>query len=181
MKITITGKDFELTDGVKSAVNNSLKKIEKFVGEADAEVKLGAKGSNIKRCKVELTVRWDKNVVRVEAVDMDMYAAISTAESIAVARIKKIKGKMKKKAGKSIRDDKFQSPDFKVEEDIDLDFVINREKIVNAESMTREEACIEMEFTDHSFYVFRDVERNDELEVMYKRHDGGYGLLKIEE
>ena len=58
---------------------------------------------------------------------------------------------------------------------------INREKIVSAESMTRDEACIEMEYTDHDFYVFKDAEAGDMLCVMYRRKAGGYGVLTITE
>ena len=52
-------------------------------------------------------------------------------------------------------------------------------KIVSAESMTRDEACVEMEFTDHDFYVFRDSERDDMLCVIYRREAGGYGVLAV--
>ena len=54
---------------------------------------------------------------------------------------------------------------------------INREKIVSAESMTRDEACIEMEYTDHDFYVFKDAEAGDMLCVMDRSSAGGYGVL----
>ena len=56
---------------------------------------------------------------------------------------------------------------------------ISREKIVSAESMTRDEACVEMEFTDHDFYVFKDSERDDILCVIYRREAGGYGVLAV--
>ena len=52
-------------------------------------------------------------------------------------------------------------------------------KIVSAESMTRDEACVEMEFTDHDFYVFKDSERDDILCVIYRREAGGYGVLAV--
>ena len=47
--------------------------------------------------------------------------------------------------------------------------------------MTRDEACVEMEFTDHDFYVFRDSERDDMLCVIYRREAGGYGVLAVSE
>lgn len=59
--------------------------------------------------------------------------------------------------------------------------MIDREKVIVAEVMSREEACVEMEYTDHDFYVFRDSDRNDTLSILYKRKEKGYGLLVVDE
>ena len=59
--------------------------------------------------------------------------------------------------------------------------MIDREKMIAAEVMSREEACVEMEYTDHDFYVFRDSDRDDTLSILYKRKEKGYGLLAVDE
>lgn len=59
--------------------------------------------------------------------------------------------------------------------------MIDREKVIAAEVMSREEACVEMEYTDHDFYVFRDSDRDDTLSILYKRKEKGYGLLVVDE
>lgn len=45
--------------------------------------------------------------------------------------------------------------------------------------MTRDEACVEMEYTDHDFYVFKDAERDEKMSLLYKRKTGGYGILVL--
>lgn len=190
MRLKITGKNITLTEGIKDAVKEKVKKIEKLVSEeALTEVMLSAKHGRAKAQRAEITVRAKKSVVRAEVTDDDLYRAIAAAVDVVTERLKKIKEKSRKRAGsESIR---AVEKEMTVREEaaVGLDAVddfetaggINREKIVAAESMTRDEACIEMEYTDHDFYVFRDTEAGDMLCVMYRRKAGGYGVLTVPE
>lgn len=184
MNLIITGKDFALTEGIKNVINEKLKKVEKLIGEdSTIEVKLGARGNSPEHYKVELTVRFKKNIVRAEVMGKDMYNAIGEAVDTVTTRIRKLKGKRKKKAGeKSIRDN---SVEYKNIEEMDLKALhqiygnVLREKEIAAEAMTRDEACVEMEYTDHDFYVFKDAERDEKMSLLYKRKTGGYGILVL--
>lgn len=190
MRLKITGKNITLTEGIKDAVKEKVKKIEKLVSEeALTEVMLSAKHGRAKAQRAEITVKAKKSVVRAEVTDDDLYRAIAAAVDVVTERLKKIKEKSRKRAGsESIR---AVEKEMTVREEaaVGLDAVedfetaggINREKIVAAESMTRDEACIEMEYTDHDFYVFRDTEAGDMLCVMYRRKAGGYGVLTVPE
>ena len=190
MRLKITGKNITLTEGIKDAVKEKVKKIEKLVSEeALTEVMLSAKHGRAKAQRAEITVRAKKSVVRAEVTDDDLYRAIAAAVDVVTERLKKIKEKSRKRAGsESIRTAKKEAT-VREEVEIGLDAVddfetaggINREKIVSAESMTRDEACIEMEYTDHDFYVFKDAEAGDMLCVMYRRKAGGYGVLTVPE
>lgn len=190
MRLKITGKNITLTEGIKDAVKEKVKKIEKLVSEeALTEVMLSAKHGRAKAQRAEITVRAKKSVVRAEVTDDDLYRAIAAAVDVVTERLKKIKEKSRKRAGsESIRAAE-KGATVREEMEIGLDAVedfetaggINREKIVAAESMTRDEACIEMEYTDHDFYVFRDTEAGDILCVMYRRKAGGYGVLTVPE
>lgn len=190
MRLKITGKNITLTEGIKDAVKEKVKKIEKLVSEeALTEVMLSAKHGRAKAQRAEITVRAKKSVVRAEVTDDDLYRAIAAAVDVVTERQKKIKEKSRKRAGsESIRAAE-KGATVREEMEIGLDAVedfetaggINREKIVAAESMTRDEACIEMEYTDHDFYVFRDTEAGDMLCVMYRRKAGGYGVLTVPE
>lgn len=190
MRLKITGKNITLTEGIKDAVKEKVKKIEKLVSEeALTEVMLSAKHGRAKAQRAEITVRAKKSVVRAEVTDDDLYRAIAAAVDIVIERLKKIKEKSRKRAGsESIRAAEKEAT-VREEVEIGLDAVddfetaggINREKIVSAESMTRDEACIEMEYTDHDFYVFKDAEAGDMLCVMYRRKAGGYGVLTVTE
>lgn len=184
MNLIITGKDFALTEGIKNTINEKLKKVEKLIGEdSTIEVKLGARGNSPEHYKVELTVRFKKNIVRAEVMGKDMYNAIGEAVDTVTTRIRKLKGKRKKKAGeKSIRDN---SVEYKNIEEMDLKALhqiygnVLREKEIATEAMTRDEACVEMEYTDHDFYVFKDAERDEKMSLLYKRKTGGYGILVL--
>lgn len=188
MRLKITGKNITLTEGIKDAVKEKVKKIEKLVSEeALTEVMLSAKHGRAKAQRAEITVRAKKSVVRTEVTDDDLYRAIAAAVDVVTERLKKIKEKSRKRAGsESIRAAEKEAT-VREEVEIGLDAVddfetaggINREKIVSAESMTRDEACIEMEYTDHDFYVFKDAEAGDMLCVMYRRKAGGYGVLTV--
>lgn len=190
MRLKITGKNITLTEGIKNAVKEKVKKIEKLVSEETlTEVMLSAKHGRAKAQRAEITVRAKKSVVRAEVTDDDLYRAIAAAVDVVTERLKKIKEKSRKRAGsESIRAAEKEAT-VREEVEIGLDAVddfetaggINREKIVSAESMTRDEACIEMEYTDHDFYVFKDAEAGDMLCVMYRRKAGGYGVLTVTE
>ena len=190
MRLKITGKNITLTEGIKDAVKEKEKKIEKLVSEeALTEVMLSAKHGRAKAQRAEITVKAKKSVVRAEVTDDDLYRAIAAAVDVVTERLKKIKEKSRKRAGsESIRAAEKEAT-VREEMEIGLDAIddfetaggINREKIVSAESMTRDEACIEMEYTDHDFYVFKDAEAGDMLCVMYRRKAGGYGVLTVTE
>ena len=190
MRLKITGKNITLTEGIKDAVKEKVKKIEKLVSEeALTEVMLSAKHGRAKAQRAEITVKAKKSVVRAEVTDDDLYRAIAAAVDVVTERLKKIKEKSRKRAGsESIRAAEKEAA-VREEMEVGLDAVddfetaggINREKIVSAESMTRDEACIEMEYTDHDFYVLKDPEAGDMLCVMYRRKAGGYGVLTVPE
>lgn len=194
MRLKITGKNITLTEGIKSAVKDKIKKIEKLVGDdAAVDVMLSAKHGKAKGQRAEITIKTKSSVVRAEVTDEDLYRAINSAVDVVTGRLKKIKEKSRKRAGSdSIRamererereDDAVIKEEFEVVADEIDEFEVNggisREKIVSAESMTRDEACVEMEFTDHDFYVFKDSERDDILCVIYRREAGGYGVLAV--
>ena len=190
MRLKITGKNITLTEGIKDAVKEKVKKFEKLVGDDTAvDIVLRAKHGRAKAQRAEITVKTKNSVVRAEVTDEDLYRAINSAVDVVTERIKKIKEKSRKRAGsESIR---AAEKEVTVEEEISvgLDAVedfeavasINREKIVAAENMTRDEACIEMEYTDHDFYIFRDSDRDDMLCVIYRRKAGGYGIISVSE
>ena len=190
MRLKITGKNITLTEGIKDAVKEKVKKFEKLVGDDTAvDIVLSAKHGRANAQRAEITVKTKNSVVRAEVTDEDLYRAINSAVDVVTERIKKIKEKSRKRAGsESIR---AAEKEVTVEEEISvgLDAVedfeavasINREKIVAAENMTRDEACIEMEYTDHDFYIFRDSDRDDMLCVIYRRKAGGYGIISVSE
>ena len=77
MRLVIAGKNITLTEGIKDAVKEKVKKIEKLVGEDTAvDVVLSAKHGRAKAQRAEITVKTKKSVVRAEVTDNDLYKAI---------------------------------------------------------------------------------------------------------
>lgn len=97
MRLKITGKNITLTEGIKDAVKEKVKKIEKLVSEeALTEVMLSAKHGRAKAQRAEITVKAKKSVVRAEVTDDDLYRAIAAAVDVVTERLKKIKKKAEK-------------------------------------------------------------------------------------
>lgn len=186
MRLTISGKNFTLTEGIKDAAEEKIKKIERLVGDdASVAVLVSAKKGKINAKRAEVTIKFNGNVVRAEVTDDDLYKAMNDAVDIAAERVKKMKEKGRKRAGsKTIREaDATEVADActSTYDAAQMVKMIDREKVIAAEVMSREEACVEMEYTDHDFYVFRDSDRDDTLSILYKRKEKGYGLLVVDE
>ena len=183
MRLKITGKNITLTEGIKEAVKEKVKKFEKLVGDDTAvDIVLSAKHGRAKAQRAEITVKTKNNVVRAEVTDEDLYRAINSAVDVVTERIKKRAGSESIRAAeKEVTVEEEIAVGLDAVEDFEAVASINREKIVAAESMTRDEACIEMEYTDHDFYIFRDSDRDDMLCVIYRRKAGGYGIISVSE
>lgn len=176
----------DATEGIKDAAEEKIKKIERLVGDdASVAVLVSAKKGKINAKRAEVTVKFNGNVVRAEVTDDDLYKAMNDAVDIAAERVKKMKEKGRKRAGsKTIREaDATEVADActSTYDAAQMVKMIDREKVIAAEVMSREEACVEMEYTDHDFYVFRDSDRDDTLSILYKRKEKGYGLLVVDE
>ena len=87
MRLKITGKNITLTEGIKSAVKDKIKKIKKLVGDdAVVDVMLSAKHGRAKGQRAEITVKTKNSVVRAEVTDEDLYRAINSAVDVVAAR-----------------------------------------------------------------------------------------------
>ena len=98
MRLKITGKNITLTEGIKDAVKEKVKKFEKLVGDDTAvDIVLSAKHGRAKAQRAEITVKTKNSVVRAEVTDEDLYRAINSAVDVVTERIKKIKEKSRKR------------------------------------------------------------------------------------
>ena len=174
MRIKITGRNIELTDGIKDAVEDKLNKLEKyFTPDTDVYVTLSVEKE---RQKVEVTIPMKGNIVRAEQVSNDMYVSIDLVEEIIERQLRKYKNKLvdQQQTAASL------SKAF-VEEEIhdDDEIKIIRSKRFAMKPMDPEEACIQMDLLGHNFYVFRNAE-TDEVNVVYKRKGNTFGLIEPE-
>lgn len=174
MKFIITGRNIDVTQGLRLAVTEKIGKLEKFFTE-DTEVHATLSVEK-DRQKIEVTIPVKGNIIRAEQVSSDMYVSIDLVEEIIERQLKKYKNK--------IIDRKQSTAEFTheyVEKDYDEDDTINivRTKRFGIKPMDPEEACVQMELLGHNFYVFMNSETN-EVNVVYKRKGNTYGLIEPE-
>jgi len=174
MRFIITGRNIDITEGLKAAVQDKLGKLEKFFNE-DTEVHVTLSVEK-ERQKIEVTIPVKGNIIRAEEVSSDMYVSIDLVEEIIERQLKKYKNKIvdsKHNAGAF-------TPEY-AEADIDDDTEIKiiRTKKFGIKPMDPEEACIQMELLGHNFYVFFNSE-TDQVNVVYKRKGNTYGLIEPE-
>lgn len=175
MKIKIFGKNIEVTEGIKGAVEEKLGKLDKyFAEETKADVTLSV---NRNDQKVEVTIPVKGGIIRAEEVSEDMYASIDMVEETIERQLVKYKNKLvdKKKSYRDNFTNDYIEADY---EDEDEDVVkIVRTKSFGIKPMDAEEACIQMELLGHNFFVFLNAE-TDEVNVVYKRKGATFGLIE---
>lgn len=174
MRITISGKNIDITDGLRQAVEDKLSKLERyFTPETDIVVTLSVEKE---RQKIEVTIPVKGNIIRSEQVSNDMYVSIDLVEEVIERQLKKYKNKIvdqKQSAGN------FQQEFIEKEIEDEEEIKIIRTKRFGMKPMYPEDACIQMELLGHNFFVFLNAE-TEEVNVVYKRKGNTYGLIEPE-
>ena len=175
MRITITGRNIELTQGLKDAVEDKLSKLEKYFAE-DTEVHATLSVEK-ERQKIEVTIPVKGQIIRSEQVSNDMYVSIDLVEEVIERQLKKYRHKIitKQQNAAAYFNEEFINKDDEDDEEIK----IIRSKKFGMKPMYPEDACVQMELLGHSFFVFRNAE-TDEVNVVYKRKGNTYGLIEPE-
>ena len=174
MRITISGRNIDLTDGLKGAVEEKLSKLEKyFTPDTDVYVTLSVEKE---RQKIEVTIPMKGNIIRSEQVSNDMYVSIDLVEEVIERQLKKYKTKIisKQQAESNLRQEFIEK-----ETSSDEDIKIIRSKKFGMKPMYPEDACVQMELLGHNFFEFRNAE-TEEVNVVYKRKGNTYGLIEPE-
>ena len=170
MKFNIRGKKLEVTDALKSYIEEKLGKLDKYFTNPDnisATVLIKVAG---KSQIVEVTINTHGLILRGEENNKDLYASIDLVTDKIERQIRKNKTKIHKKVSKDwIK--------FDVEEKEEKVDVIRR-KVIDAKPMNEEEAILQMELLDHDFFVYKDS-KDGVIKVVYKRKDKGYGVLEM--
>lgn len=174
MRFIITGRNIDITEGLKSAVEEKLGKLDRFFApETEVNVTLSVEKE---RQKIEVTIPVKGNIIRSEQVSSDMYVSIDLVEEVIERQLKKYKNKIVDKQQNAAA----FAQEF-VEKDYDDDEVkIIRTKRFGIKPMDPEEACVQMELLGHNFFVFCNAE-TDQVNVVYKRKGSTYGLIEPED
>ena len=175
MRFTITGRNLEVTPGLKAAVEEKIGKLDRYFNP-DTEVTL-TMSIQKERQNIEVTIPVKGTLLRAEESSNDMYVSIDLVEEVIERQLKKYKNKLidKKQAAAAF------TPQFLEEDHNDQDDEIRivKTKRFGMKPMDPEEACFQMELLGHNFYVFLNAD-TDEVNVVYKRKGNTYGLIEPE-
>ena len=178
MKITITGKQIALTEGLKARVEDRFAKLDKyFFKEAEAFVTLSVQREDQ---VIEATIHSGSLMLRVEEATTDMYSSIDNAVDILERQLRKNKTRLEKKMKKEyVENLAFENISvFSGDEDAE-DIKIVRTKKIESKPMSPEEAVLQMDLIGHTFFIFTNAETGG-TNVVYRRKKGDYGLIEVD-
>lgn len=176
MRFIISGKNIQVTDALKENVIEKIGRLDKYFREdVEAHVTLSVKKD---RQKIEVTIPMKGSIIRAEEESDDMYVSIDLVVDVIERQIRKYKTKLLKKNRSEV--EQVYTPNFITEEDdIDEEIQIVRTKRFGFKPMLPEEACVQMDLLRHNFFVFVNGDTN-QVNVVYKRKDGTYGIIEPE-
>ena len=174
MKFIIVGRNIEVTPGLRAAVEEKIGKLDKYFNpDTEVHVTLSVEKD---RQKIEVTIPVKGTVIRSEQISSDMYVSIDLVEEIIERQLKKYKNKLiERQQGSHYLKPEFIEKDYAEDDEVK----IVRTKKFDIKPMYAEDACIQMELTGHSFFVFCNAE-TDQVNVVYKRKGNTYGLIEPE-
>ncbi len=170
MKTRIITKKFTLTDDVREWIEKKLKKFDKFFPE-DTEATVTLSSMKVGE-RIELTIYRNGSIFRSEISDKDYKCALDTAMENIERQIRKNRTRLEKKL--HVKKDVFAEIEaIEAEEDI----AVAKVKRFEMHAMTVEEAILQMNLLQHSFYMFLNSE-SGQYNVVYKRDDDKYGVIE---
>ncbi len=192
MKILIHGKNLELTGALKEYTEAKIEKAthhyKDIVKEADIHLSI-EKNPRVSFQTAEVTIFANGTVIRAEEKTENLYSSIDLVSNKLCRKLRKYK----ERNNKTIHNKQFKNKDSLPSESMESNFLDKslfkerteaslpepsiKNKYFEMTPISSEEARKQLDLIDHDFYVFRN-KKNNELQVIYKRNHGGYGLIQ---
>ncbi|HZX21511.1 MAG TPA: ribosome-associated translation inhibitor RaiA [Clostridia bacterium] len=173
MKTIVSGRNMDVTGALRDTIQSKLGKLDRFFHkELEAQVTLSVEKN---RHIIEVTIPLNGSILRAEESTDDMYRSVDSVVDKLTRQLEKQKNKLENRINRyeTIRFENIKDDEMGTAEE----FKIVRTKKFAMKPMNSEEAVLQMELLGHNFYVFADAETND-VNVVYKRKDGNYGLIE---
>ncbi|MFV0289246.1 MAG: ribosome hibernation-promoting factor, HPF/YfiA family [Mycoplasmatales bacterium] len=174
MKVRIIGKNIEVTEAIKNAVEEQLQILDKYFVDKELQADVVVRTYKVGQ-KIEITVNMDKDhTLRQEEVQDDLYDAITLAVKKMERQVRKFKNRLVEFNNKKEIIGMF------LEQDIveDIPKITKRKQLDDNKLMTEAEAILQFELVGHDFFIFEDA--NTEItKVLYKRKDQEYGIIEL--
>ena len=189
MSITVTGRKMPVTDALREyaeeKIGNSMKVMDIDPLVAEVVLFVEKNPANPRPAVCEVTLRTKGHIIRVEEHEEDMYAAIDVAAAKVVRQLRKYKTKVVDRklraADETIRmAETAAAGELEVDglmQELAADDEVVRVKTIEFEPLTEEEALVKIDLLGHDFFAYTDRD-SGMVNVLYRRDDGGYGLLK---
>ena len=176
MKFEIYGDNITITEGMKHKIETKHSFLKKYLLiDENTTARVVAKVYPNAQ-KVEITIPSKVGILRAEVMHEDFYAAIDLA-------IDKLEDQIRRQKTRLSRRHKDSLAETFIEQNNNLsanDEVVVKTKTIDAEELSLDEAIMRMEMLSHSFFIYHDTE-SDKMAVVYKRLDGNYGLIEVDE
>ena len=177
MKFYIYGQNVSITEAMQARIEKKLSFLEKyFIIDDETVANVIVKFYPLYQ-KIEVTITTQLDKLRDKVAHDDLYAAIDLAVDKLEDQIRRQKTRLSRK-----HREKLALAFLEEEDDVPIheeDDEVVRTKMVKLERMDLDEAILRMEMLGHTFFLYKDAETNDAA-VVYKRNDGGYGLIEAE-
>ena len=179
MRFQYTEKKVTLPENVHKYAEKKVMKLERFFGtDADALVTFSVEKN---RNNVEITVHAAGTYFRASESTSDMFASIDAAVATIERQIRKNKTRLAKKLREGALEREVQPEYVPADDAVEAGaFEVVRRKRFPIKPMSVEEAILQMDLLEHTFFVFRDVAADGAVSVVYRRKNGGYGLISDE-
>jgi putative sigma-54 modulation protein len=176
MQLIIKGKNIEITDSLRDYVNEKLGRLDRYLPSID-EVRVELSVESVKSSKgrqvVQVTMRSNSTILRAEERSGDMFAAIDAVRDKLQRQIRRFKEKPVRVRERAQAARKAEMAP------AELPPRIVRTKRFTVRPMSADEAIEQMELLGHDFFLFYNSD-DDQMNVLYRRRDGNYGLLQPE-
>ncbi len=182
MDYRVIGRGIEISDAIKNYINRRLEKVERVTNDGDVtsmEIRIEKDAENY---VMKIVMNFRGEIIKVEERNPDVYTAIDFASDALEKQVKKLRerGRTRHKAGSKGLAEAIAEEMPETEEENASEDRITSIKRIALTPMSVEEAVLQMDVMDHMFMVFRNSETN-EINVIYKKKDGEYGLLELYE
>ena len=175
MKLEIVGKNIEVTDGIRTAIESTVNELDKYFVNKELSTKVVVKTYPV-GTKVEMTILVDADhTLRQEVMNDDLYYAIDQCGKKMERQLRKFKERVVSSKKQTIDINQFLVEDLEVNKDVRK---IIKRKEVEGKPMTEEEALLQFEILGHDFFVFEDYQE-EVNKIIYRRKDNEYGIIVV--
>lgn len=178
MRITVSAKNMDLTNALKNVVEKKLSKLDRYFDPlVEARATLSVEKN---RQTIEVTIPFGGVVLRGEETNEDMYASIDLVVDKIERQIRKQKTRLARRNHMSALKFQFIPDDTADASEEDTEpKIVKTKRFAFKKPMSPEEAVLQMEMLGHDFFIYQNAD-SEEINVVYKRKDGNYGLIEPE-